>query len=255
MTKIRKRTNKVFIFLFLALSFGICLTMADMFSSMIAVGGFNFTSNAVTVQSFSLYAISVNDATTNALAEDMSATTKDQGGAGYIYLDGNNYYILASLYENLSDAEKVKSNILSQKSNAQIITLQFDALRFDNSLESQEKETLTSALNIFKSTYKKLYDLAVSLDTNVKSEVAAKLEVNTIKNSVSKIKNDFSTIFKDTKDTDLLNIKSSIQKLETSLTSLMENNSTDYSYSTYVKYEYINDMMIYKDLCDIIVKK
>lgn len=250
MTKFRKSGNKFFIFLFLMLSLGVCISMADLFSSMIAVGGFNFTSNTVTFARFDLYAISTNSTTALSIAEDMSATTKDQGGAGYIYITNNNYYILASMYENLSDAEKVKSNILSTKPNTDIITINFAKLKFDNSLNSQEKEILLSSLNIFKATYKKLYDLAVSLDTDVKTEVQARLDINTIKNSANKSKSDFDTIFGSSSSYDLACIKNSLAELYNSLNSLSASTSTDYTFSTYIKHEYINDMMIYHSLCE-----
>ena len=142
MTKnsIFKKTSKVASLIFLGISLALCISFADLFSSLITVGGFsNVTNSEIKQNEFSVYAISLYETETKIQAKQMSDVTKRKNGAGYIWQGSECYYVFASCYENKADAEKVHANLLENSINSSITELKFSEVIIKAEVNEQEK--------------------------------------------------------------------------------------------------------------------
>ncbi len=222
--------------------------MADIFSSLIAVGGFSFTNNETSYWGVSMYAVYTTSHTNKVQATESSESCKSLGGAGYVHLQNNTYYIIASIYENLEDAKKVKLNLIETKPSCDILELQIKKTTFSNNLKPEEKEVLNQSLSLFKNTYKKLYDLSVSLDTSIITEVNAQLSINEIGGEVSKVQNNFNTMFNDNLSSYLILIKTKLNSLNTTINNLI--NQKSYSLTSNIKYAYSSVVFSLKSLSE-----
>ena len=227
------------------------LTMADLFSSLITVGGFSFTNNDILISNYNLYAVCTNKTETKAQSEENSNICKIQGGAGYQYVFESKYYTIASIYENQSDAQKVLDKILQSNPHASILPISISNISISNNLSGNEKSTLENALNIFKKSYKQLYDISISLDTSVISEVNAKLSVNGLGSEVNNILSNFTTLFNKQMSNSFLIIKLNLKKLADCFLELI-NNSPSVPYTSQIKFAYCKNVFIYQDLAKTI---
>ena len=232
-TKNKKRLNKIFTGITVIVTVALMISIADLFSSLITVGGFTFVSDDVSISKVEMYAVCISNHKTLIQAQDNANVCISLGGAGYIYTD-DEYYVVASIYENEADAKKVKESLVVTKPTTTIKNIEIKSVTFSGNLSSQEKSTITNTLGIFKTTYKKLYDISVSLDTGVIQEINARLSVNELASSVNEIKDNFNTVFNSTQTKNLITIKNAVDKLSTALNSLINNSKVPYT--SYIKY-------------------
>lgn len=235
--------NKVVSRIFTGIMFAICVLMcisfAELFSSLITVGGIKTNSNSdIKQQQFYLYAISLHKTDTKISAKEKAELVKKQNAGGYIWQTNEYFYVFASCYENESDATKVKTTLDNGGNTCEIIKLCFEEIEFSLNLENQEKTALTNAVCSYKNMYKKLYDLSVSIDTNLYTEVQAKVLLSDIISSFSKIKTNFETLFNPKLTSDILALKLSLTNIESILSSLSDFSSSLIPYSAQVKYAY-----------------
>lgn len=241
--------GKIFSIIMCVVAFGLVITMADLFSSLIAVGGFSAVSDNINIAEYKVYAVCTSSYTTKLQASEFCDSIKSQGGAGVLYMTNNAFYIIASIYDNESDAKKVLANIIESKPDATIQTIVIPPITISNNLSSQEKSTLTNCLGVFKSSYKKLYDISVSLDTVVMSEVEARLAINELCSTAQTALGNFNTIFSNSTTTSLLKIRLALEDAYEKLTSLSNSNETC-PLSALVKACYSNIILCYKDVCE-----
>lgn len=249
MEKSKKHINfsKVFGIIFCLVTFGLMITMADLFSSLITVGGFSFVNDNINFSEYKLYAVYTAKYQEKILANESSENIKMQGGAGFLYMNENSYYIIASIYETEADAKKVLTNIIEKKPDASIITITIPQIVISSNLEGQEKSVVNNSLSLFKNVYKKLYDISVSLDTTVINEVNAKLTINEIYSEVQTALNNFNTIFNGNVSTSLLKIKLGLEEIETHLDDLINTNLT-LPFTSLVKECYCKVIYSYKNI-------
>lgn len=241
--------GKIFTLIFSLVIVGLSITLADLFSSLITVGGFSFTNEDITFNKYTVYAVCTSSHPTDLTAKENATLCQNQGGAGYIYLKDNSYYIIASIYENEEDAKKVKDNLKSTKPNIEILKIDIPSISINNNLETSEKDILVKSVNVFKDTFKKLYDISVSLDTSVISEVNAKLSINSIGGEISKLQNNFNTMFISNMSSNLVTIKLKLEELCTSIKNLIDGNVAT-PISSSVKYCYSDIIFKYLELAE-----
>ena len=246
MTKYNK-SPKILTILFSVLCIAIVLSFAELFSSLITVGGFNTSSKNSNIKqnSFSLYAISVFDTETKVQAKEMSELTKRKGGAGFIWQTSEKYYVLASCYENEADAQKVSDNLKENSTACEIIKLDFDSITIKTSAIEQEKNTLEKSVQSYKNLYKKLYDLSVSVDTELLSEIKAKVSLSEITSDFAKTKSSFDSLFNSKLTSTLLELKLSLGNVSNILSELSDFSSNEIPYSSQIKYTYFQILQEY----------
>lgn len=232
----------------------ICLTLnlADLFSSLITVGGFTFTNNDIVLSKYNLYAVCTNSAETQVQATEHANICQIQGGAGYNYMYDSKYYTIASIYENESDANKVLQNLKKTIQTACIVQIYINPISLSSNLSSEERTNLENALNIFKNTYKELYDISVSLDTSVTNEVNAKLQINALGSKISTISTNFTTLFNTQMTNNFLTIKLKLAELSSNLNELISSSSSQ-PFSSQIKSTYAKAVFTYKSLAESLV--
>lgn len=253
MTKLQKKTKsgKFFALVVCGISLALCITLADLFSTAITAGNFSGVfSSSSKISSYNIYAISMFQSSILSSAEESANQIKTQGGAGYIYNDSSVYYVLASAYEKQNDAELVKENLISSGYTPTIITIFIPEITITSNLNANEKTALSSALNIFKTTYQQLYDLSINLDTSLKDETECKVLLNDIASNVSKVKTTFDGAFNSKLTNSILNVKLKLESLSNSIATLLEYSSTSsVSFNSKLKYTYIETLNLNKTLC------
>lgn len=253
MTKLQKKTKsgKFFALVVCGISLALCITLADLFSTAITAGNFSgLFSSSSKISSYNIYAISMFQSSILSSAEESANQIKTQGGAGYIYNDSSVYYVLASAYEKQNDAELVKENLISSGYTPTIITIFIPEITITSNLNANEKTALSSALNIFKTTYQQLYDLSINLDTSLKDETECKVLLNDIASNVSKVKTTFDGAFNSKLTNSILNVKLKLESLSNSIATLLEYTSTSsVSFNSKLKYTYIETLNLNKTLC------
>ena len=247
------KKTKILTSLIIIVSLALAVVVAELFSSIITVGDFAFISTSQSkVSGYNIYAVAVQKTTTKNNAQSLAKEIQYKNGAGYIYEKDNIYYILASAYESENDAVKVLENLTNQNINGEIIQISVSDVEINLSLSGKEKIAFNNALNIFKSTFKSLYDISISLDTNVKSQTECKLAVSDLKANLTKVISNYETHFNSKLTQDLVSLKLKLDELDKILQSLYEDNLTDLtSFSSILKYSYINVVMLNIDVCNI----
>ncbi len=253
MTKIKKKTKsgRLFAFLVSIICFALCISLADLFSTAILAGNFNgLFSSSSKITSYNIYAICISQSSILASAEESSSSVKSQSGAGYIYAENSVYYVLASAYEKENDAELVKANLEESGISPFILTIIIPEISITSNLTSIEKNALVSAINIFKVAYEELYDLSISLDTNLKTETDCKIALNDLLSKINKTKTSFEASFNSKLTNDILNIKLKLESLNNLVAELIDYTSTNsIPFTSKIKYNYIESLILNKNLC------
>lgn len=241
--------NKVFGGIFACICLALIISLADLFSGLITVGGYSFAGNNININEFNVYAVCTSNHDTKILADEMSDNVKRQGGAGYVYMNKQSYYVIAGIYETEADAEKVKQNLIANKPQTTVIKISSQAILLSSNLTQPEKEIVTESLLSFKTNYQKLYDISVSLDTNVTDEVNSRLDVNSLASTTSATIVNFETIFNSNLTTNLLKIKMSLDDMRSYLNNLTQISSL-VPFSSLVKEAYCKIIIRYNQLAN-----
>lgn len=243
-----RSSTKILTILLTVFCIALCVSFAELFSSLITTSGLGAIKDGEVKQSsFTLYAISLYKTDTQTLATENATLAKRQGGAGYIW-QGDSFYVLASCYENEADAKKVQENLQTNGTTCSILPLAFDSLTISTTTNGQEKSTLLESVQSFKTLYKELYDLSVSIDTELLTEIQAKVSLSDITSDFKRTKANFTALFNSQLTSNILEIKLSLENVDVILDELAEYSSTEVPYTSAVKYAYFEILKEYIEL-------
>ena len=171
----------------------LCISCGQLISTMI-LSTFGYTST-ISVQPTTIYALSLQKNEHQSAVEDFKIQLQSQNGAGFVYEKDNCFYLISSLYENINDAELVKNNLKNNGVDSEILKITLESQTIEGNFSSDEKTVLNNAFKATYETYKKMYDLAISLDTNLIDKSKAKLNASEIYSNLVALKTNFETIF------------------------------------------------------------
>ena len=220
------------------LSVLLCISIGYFISTcIVSTNLFQLTKKVESAQT-SFYALSIY---TSDNEDDLIAVKKDfqkQNCAGYIY-HSDKFYLIASVYKNANDAELVKNNLSVNGYNAEVVKVDIPAFYLEGNFSSQEEEILRLALNCKDKIFENLYDISISLDTQIISETEAKLKVNETYSNFETAKNNFETIFKSNRLNDIEKLRSEFERVEEILENLTKENLEEgQTYSSLIKITY-----------------
>ncbi len=175
----------------------VCVSSAYLLSTAILSANIFQNNSSASFDKQIVYAISMDKSETKESLSDKIKELQSQNGAGYIYESENFFYVIASLYENQNDAEKVKSNLETSGVSAEILKIELSEIKIKGNFSAERKEILNKCLRADFDTFKVLYDVAISLDTNVFDKTKAKLQCNNIFSNHISTKTNFQTFFKE----------------------------------------------------------
>ena len=238
MPKIAKLTKKSLIIISISLLIVVMLFCANylsfLFLSQTSKSFIQLSSNTL-----SCYAISFEKGLTQSSAESLANDYRKIGAGGYVWQTDQYYYVLSSVYLNKSDALLVQNSIQQNHNlTSSIIEFQIPQISVSLNLDSEEKKVLQKALNAHENAYKQLFDIALSLDTNVYNEISARLAINTTFSSINTINADYRVLFEQidelqTLTQSLQNLIETLQKLCSGITI-----SSGQTMSSTIKYRY-----------------
>lgn len=217
-----------------------CVSCGYLISTAIVTSNlFQYTS-VVSCDDQTVYAISMTSGTTEAELTSSKQELQAQNGAGYIYEKDDKFYLIASIYENFNDAELVKNNLQTSGVETEILTMVLEKSKVEGNFSADEKTILTNCLKSKIETFKNLYDVAISLDTNVFDKTKAKLECNTIYSENVSTKANFDTFFKQSNNTSIQSLQSTLTATNNCLSNLISENydTTTQTFSSLIKQTY-----------------
>lgn len=222
-----------------AITFCLCVSIAYLLSSTIvsASGGANF----VAISKQKVYALSFQ---TGTKTDDFSVSKfelQSKGGAGYLYERDEKIFLLASVYENQTDAKKVKQNLASSGVSSSVIEISLSSTKISGTFSSDEKEVLLKAIKSDFEIYQKLYDISISLDTLVCDLSKAKLDCSDVYANLVSTKSNFESFFKSKlSDETFSKIQENLEKSEEFLSNLVgeTKDTKSQSFSSLIKLTY-----------------
>ena len=220
----------------LTMAFFCCISCSYLISTAV-VSSFGYTTN-ISSQPQTVFAISLqSDENPKDLNENVTSL-QSQNGAGFVFEQENKFYLIASVYENVNDAELVKNNLNSSGINSEIIEIPLENNSIKGNFDTNEKEILSASLKANYNTFKSLYDIAISLDTGVFDMSKAKLECNNVYSSLISIKTNLDTFFKNNTEIEFLkeNLSTSTELLSKLISEQYEN--INQTFSSLIKLTY-----------------
>ncbi len=194
MTKIFINNKKTLIIIAISIVLVACLIIANYLSIYLLKA--NGISDEVSVPEIELHMLSLSKSKVEKEAKTIAPDYQEIGAGGYIWKNGDYYHVISSAYINKNDAELVKSSIkLNQNIDSEIFSIKLPAYKIKGSFTSDEKKVVTKALLTAQNFYTSIYDIAVSIDTGVLTEISAKLSVNNTINNISTTYANFETLY------------------------------------------------------------
>ena len=251
MTKKRKKTSKFFVFVSFIFTLALTLVIADFCSNFITIKAFSNSNFSNGQNAYNIYAIALNSATQKTSAMEYASTMQKQSAAGFVYEKDNKFYVIASAYSELNDANLVKNNLENEGLKPEVIKIEVPAITFESNHTAPEMNALVGAVTIYKTVFDNLYDISVALDTQVSTEAECFLFVSDVNNLVSKAKLNFEAQFNGNLSTDILYIKLSLQDLYKKVEDLKNftQNSTQ-TFSSKIKSTYLETISLNINLCE-----
>lgn len=179
-------TSICFVFLLCGLSFVLAFSSATNVSE----------TSLYNTPSFTIYFVSTAKSQLESEALSLAKDAMNNDGGGYVWQKDNYYYVVSSAYENKNDAQLVSNSLTNENIDNEIFEIEFSSLNLSPPISSTEtKNTFNAGVHLFYTTYKDLFDISVSLDTNLYDETKALIEINRVEAKADEIMKNFHLVF------------------------------------------------------------
>lgn len=224
---------------FIILAALICISVGYSISTFIITTSLIDTTGVNQLQ-LTVYALSSKSGTEKSALLEEAKILQANGDAGYILRQDDTYYLVNNVYKNENDADLIKKT--SQNESYTIVPYKIEQINLVGSFSSTEEDVLRKALNFQSSAFQTLYDISLSLDTNIYTETTAKLKINELVANFISINSSFSTLFAENRDVEITKLKNRLENFNTNLTSLMngEFQNETQTLSSLIKFTYCN---------------
>ncbi len=226
-------------FFMLVLGICTCISCGYLISTYIVSSNLFQYASTVECEEQTVYAISMATSENSDELKAQKTQLQAQNGAGYIFEQDDKFYLLASVYENVNDAEKVKDNLKNQGYESEILNITLEKNKIEGNFSNEEKGILETSLKSNFDVFKSLYDVAISLDTNVFDLTKAKLECNTIFSNHVSTKTNLETFFKN-QTSEIKTLQQNLDETNDNLSNLISENYENRSqtFSSLIKQTY-----------------
>ena len=247
--------KKIFLSISVAFFFVTGIFCATLFSSFILPTSTQI-SGQIKSNEFEIHFLALNKSTLSSSASSLAKDVQSLGGGGYVWKNGEYFYVVSSAYANKNDAILVQNNLKASAIESEIFSVKFPSIVIEGGYDSESKKVLGKAINVFESSYLALFDIAISLDTQVYNEISARLAVNSNHANINSVIADFQTLFSQNDDGKISNLSlalSSLSKTSANLCSGVIINSGQ-TYSSLIKYRYLEILATYHALVENLTK-
>lgn len=186
---IRKRIKRLLIFFIIFLSLGGIVVSAMYISKSLTVSNitsiFVYGGTDIKLKERQMYAVSVGSYDTREEADKVAIGATIQGAGGLLWEEGNKYYVLGSIYSDLSSAEKVVENLKDTKYSVSILSINLPKvnLSFDE-YENKQVAIISDAINYFETVYSSIYGYSISFDRGEMNNLAISTMLSSIRGEV-----------------------------------------------------------------------
>ena len=220
-----------------------CASTGFFLSNLLILSNIFPLSNSVEIESINIYALTTANAESETELKEAQEDLQSINGAGYIFKQNETYFLISSIYENLRDAELVEKNLKNNGMDCNVMQICLEKKSLSGNFSNEEKAVLQNCLNSSREAYKKLYDISISLDTNIYDKQRAKLECNNVFSNIVSIKTNFETLF-DVKNFEEINKKLlSENEILSNLISENISNNTQ-TFSSLIKFSYCKLLLL-----------
>lgn len=184
---------------------------------------------------FKYYFVEVDRFSTYQNALNLSQEINSNGGAGYIYFDGE-YHVLASFYTNYDNAEKVATNLKNDYHSSCVFTIKTKPFSKQSHLSKNQNLAIENLLDTSENVINNLEHSSNQFDKN--ELTFSKLQVQ-VENLNDQFYSTYETFLKHFKTNSQLNIATDYAKrMTTSLNNIKTND--EQNISSHIRYELIN---------------
>ena len=215
----------------------LCVSVGYLISTLVVTTNLFQTTSKVESQNTTYYLLSIYQNESKEVCENLKSEYQEKNCAGYIYEKDGEFHIIASIYDNPNDAELVKSSLEANGYSVEILPYTITNLTLEGNFSNKEQQILKDCLQIRNKTYKSLYDVSISLDTNIYDELTARLNVNEINSSFLTTKNNFETLFAEKNNANIKNIRDTFESISNELENLTNSKN---NFSQAIKLTYCN---------------
>lgn len=239
-----------FAIFFISILTCLCLSIISTFLSIASPNKLYVSSATISSPSFSVYFISTNKSLVEIEAVALGKDSMTNGSAGYIWEKDGYFYVISSGYQNENDATLVKNTLKAKGITAEIVNIDFEAIKLSYSFSQSEKEVMTSTIKMFKEIYSYLYDISICLDTEVYNETNAIIEINKLLSSISATEKNYQSLFSENEDRTIKDIGEYLADILESVSQLSDKTfiTPSQSLSSLIKYKYCEVLHIYQNL-------
>jgi len=248
----KRKARKFFAFIMIIFSCVTVFFVANAFSNILAFSTVSlYKAKSATAKSFNVFMINVNNFENESDAQKFSAEIKLAGGAGYVMYDLG-YNVIASAYLSSADAQSVLEKVKLTYDTATVKLVEINRCELENIVDDEQEKCVQKALDLFKSTYKSLYDLSVKLDTIQITSADAKIELTALLESASDISASFRNYASKITDTSYSLTQAKINQVVELLNDLVESSLTSTRLSALLKSAQISALMLQNELALLI---
>ena len=251
MTKNSKKSKKFFIILIFVLVFIACAVVANYIS--IALLSTNSNSDEISISEIEYYMLSLSKSKLEKEAEATMQDYQKEGAGAFVWKHDDYYHVLSSAYINKNDAQLKQVSLKQERGiDCEVFSVKFKGMKIDGNFSSEEKKVLNKSLSICETFYSSIFDIAVSIDTDVYNETTAKLSVNATINKINTIYANFDTLFPSPCPKSLEGLQDLQIKVVNVAKQLLndERLSVEQSYSSLLKYRYLQVLSLYNEFCN-----
>ena len=190
-------TKKKLLFPIIVICIGLvlCISLAGIFFSLVNSQNISNSTSNLSSTAYNIYLLSLNSCKNESEAISLGKDTMINDNAGYLWEYDGNFEIISSAYKNENDALLMKNALEMKNIKTQIIKVDFPSIKISSTYSNKEMEILISALNSFHDAYFELYDISISLDSQIINETKASLLINEVLSKFTTKRNNFNTLF------------------------------------------------------------
>lgn len=216
----------------------------------------NFVADAVIKSSTSISQVSSNSCQLYFLASGKSKLKSevlsqqqdnaDLNFASFVWQNDEYYYLLIDVFKNKNDATLIQNNLKkTYNKDSEIFSVKFSSFKTSGSFSNEQAKVLNKTLNSFLTFYSSLFDIAVSLDTNILNSISAQLQINEKHHSLMALYKNFETLFDGYEEFDALKDTIKITKQVSEDLTKSAYIFKNQTYSSLIKYSYCQILNAY----------
>lgn len=243
----KKGGHKFFIIFILLMCLVIIFLIANAFSNILTFSSVSLFNGKTVAKSYNAYAIVIGNFEDEQSAKQFSEEVQTAGAGGYVIYDLD-YSVILNVYLTADDAQNVLEKVLLTYSNAELKVLGINRCELSNVSDKVDTKTVESALNIFKSTYKSLYDICLKLDTSQSTSQETKVALTSLLNETSEVVSAFRDISDEAKNTQYSLTLAKVDQVVSLLNNLVESALSSTRLSSLIKNTQISCLMLQNEL-------